>query len=294
MCEVRLSAAGNAIGLVVLASLQACAHGVEVPPDNEQRATPALDAGELDADETPEEEDDADSAERADADGEVPTEAGAASDAGRSFDATSGSAQSLDSGGDAGALAADASVASDASDAAAPYSCPSCMLKVQWNTSTTTASTQTIAGYLKLTNLGSSAIPLSAVTVRYWLREPQAESMIVECYHWDDGKGANKCTRPSGASGNTYTNLSVRVGSAASDLRFIELGFPLAAGELTPGGSAPGALQLAFHLPSYAALTQSDDPSFDAALSAASTSMLFDAPKISAYLGGMLAWGNEP
>jgi hypothetical protein len=168
------------------------------------------------------------------------------------------------------------------------------MLKVQWNTSTTAVSTQTIAGYLKLTNTGTSAIALSGVTVRYWLREPMAESMVVECYHWDDGKGVNKCTRPSGATGNTYTNLTVRVGSGANDLRYIELGFPAAAGELVAGGSAPGAMQLAFHLPSYGALMQSDDPSFDATLSAAATSILFDAPKITGYLGGKLAWGTEP
>jgi hypothetical protein len=291
MIETRCFREGaTAISLLLTG---ACAVGVDaLPQDADVRAELEQEAGapELDAGESPEEED-------------ANHLTGDESDAGMAADArVSGrDAGSLDASGDAereaGALDAnpeDAGAETGTVDAAPAYSCPSCMLKVQWNTSTVTASTQSIAGYLKLTNTGQSAIPLAGVTVRYWLREAMAESMVVECYHWDDGTGANKCTRPSGAATNVYTNLSVRIGSGAGDLRYVELSFPASAGELAANGSAPGALQLALHLPSYAAMTQSDDPSFDAALTASSTSMLFDAPKISAYLGGKLAWGTEP
>lgn len=273
----------------------ACAQGVEFYPDSElpeERGRDAGDSSEFDAGEAPEEED-------ASGDGTAIEghDAGPAGDA--RVGARDGSA--LDGASDAeleastlDATSEDASTDAGAVDASPAYSCPSCALKVQWNTSTISASTQSIAGYLKLTNTGTTAIPLSGVTVRYWLREAMAESVVVECYHWDDGKGVNKCTRPSGAATNVYTNLSVRIGSGAGDLRYVELSFPAAAGELSAGGSAPGAMQLALHLPTYAAMTQSDDPSFDASLSAASTSTLFDAPKISAYLAGKLAWGTEP
>jgi hypothetical protein len=286
MMETRRFLEGALFTLIVTG---ACAQGVEFYPDAEIER----DAGEPDASEVPEEEGNASSDATSDErDSGAAMDARASAPADATLDAASGDAvrdaNTLD------ASSADASAEAGAADAAPAYSCPSCALKVQWNTSTTSASSQSIAGYLKLTNTGSSAIPLSGVTVRYWLREAMAESMVVECYHWDDGKGANKCTRPNGAATNVYTNLSVRIGSAAGDLRYVELSFPASAGELAAGGSEPGALQLALHLPSYAAMMQSDDPSFDAALTASTTSMLFDAPKISAYLGGKLAWGMEP
>lgn len=179
-------------------------------------------------------------------------------------------------------------------DAAPAYSCPGCMLKVQWNTSTTASSTQSIAGYLKLINTGSAPVPLSGVSVRYWLRDMQAESLVVECYYWDGGGGMNKCTRPDDAGINAYSQMNVRVGTGANSVRYLELSFPASAGDLAAGGTTPGAMQLAFHLPNYATMDQSDDPSFDATLSGTGATMLFDAPKISAYLGGQLAWGAEP
>jgi hypothetical protein len=283
----RLVERAIAFTLVVMG---ACAQGIEFDPDAEVRAQVERDANEPepDAGEAPEESEDANGATTSDErDAGVVMDARVSGRDGAALDAANADAEL-----EAGTL--DASSDASAVDAAPAYSCPSCMLKVQWNTSTTTASSQSIAGYLKITNTGSSAIALAGVTVRYWLREAMAESMVVECYHWDDGKGVNKCTRPTGAATNVYTNLSVRVGSGAGDLRYVELSFPAAAGELAAGGSAPGAMQLALHLPGYGAMMQSDDPSFDATLTAASTSMLFDAPKISAYLGGKLAWGVEP
>jgi hypothetical protein len=284
----KLSRARKAIVLSALTTFAACAQGVEPSTDADQRTVAEQDASEPEASDDEDAGDSPDSTDVFDA---------GAMDARAASDASARDAAHMD--------ASEASVPSDAGESpdvledgslhdAATYSCPSCMLKVQWNTSTASVSTQSIAGYMKLTNTGSSAIALSGVSVRYWLREPMAESMVVECYHWDDGKGTNKCTRDNGAAANTYSSLSARVVSATGDLRYIELSFPEAAGELSAGGAAPGALQLAFHLPSYLALMQSDDPSFDAALTATSTSMLFDAPKITAYLGNKLAWGSEP
>lgn len=292
MIETRRFLEG-ALGFTLILT-GACAQGIEFyPDDGEQPAERVQDAGasEFDAAEVPEEQDASGDTTSEERDAGMATDARVGARDGSTLDASNDAeleASTLD------ATNEDATTDANVVDAAPAYSCPSCALKVQWNTSTTTASSQSIAGYLKLTNTGTAAIALSGVTVRYWLREAMAESMVVECYHWDDGKGVNKCTRPNGAGTNVYTNLSVRIGSGTGDLRYVELSFPAAAGELAAGGSAPGAMQLALHLPSYGAMTQSDDPSFDAALTASATSMLFDAPKISAYLGGKLAWGMEP
>lgn len=286
MFETRCFLEG-AIGLSLIV-IGACAQGVEPYPDAHAEIEHDADEPDFDASELPDEEDASSEAPGDERDAGPVMDARASGPDGATLDAAS-----ADAGLEASMLDA-TSADANAVDGAPAYSCPSCMLKVQWNTSTTSASTQSIAGHLKLTNTGNVAIPLAGVTVRYWLREAMAASMVVECYHWDDGMGVNKCTRPSGAATNVYTNLSVRIGSGAGDVRYVELSFPAGAGELAAGGSAPGALQLALHLPSHAAMTQSDDPSFDAALTAPATSMLFDAPKISAYLAGQLAWGMEP
>jgi hypothetical protein len=164
---------------------------------------------------------------------------------------------------------------------------------VQWNTRSVESTTQAIQGSLKLLNTGATPVSLADVSVRYWLREAMAEMIVVECYHWDDGRGVNKCVRASATSVNSYTSLSAR-GVAAGSGQYVELTFTAAAGELAPSGASPGAMQLAFHLPSYTAMTQTDDPSFDPLLTSSNMDMLFDAPKITAYVAGQLAWGNEP
>ncbi len=279
------------VSLVVIA---ACAQGVEVYPDIDAETEIPEDTSTLDA-EIAEEREDAGMTDEDARDASDGMDAGdAASDAG-----THDGAQRADedASSDAGHLDASSSVAAadgGAQDAAPAYSCPGCMLKVQWNTSTTASASQSISGYLKLSNTGSTPIALSGVSVRYWLREAQAESMVVECYYWDSGAGANKCTRPDDAGVNAYSQLNVRVGMGTNNVRYIELSFPASAGDLAPGGTSPGAMQLVFHLPNYANMDQSDDPSFDATLAGTGSGMLFDAPKISAYLGGTLAWGVEP
>jgi endoglucanase len=278
-----------------LVVIGACAQGVELLPDAEQPTEIWDAADELDA-QDPDAIEDAGVTEGDSLDaGDEMDGGGASGNAG-----TRDSAQlTEDASGDSVQLDAssvDAAAGGSAQDAAPAYSCPGCMLKVQWNTSTTGSSTQSIAGYLKLSNTGSAPIALSGVSVRYWLRDALAESMVVECYYWDGGGGANKCTRPEDASVNAYSQLNVRVGMGANSVRYMELSFPASAGDLAPGGAAPGAMQLAFHLPNHAAMDQTDDPSFDAMLSGTGTGtgMLYDAPKISAYLGGQLAWGMEP
>jgi hypothetical protein len=277
--------ARSLIGLSLVVT-GACAQGVELLPDPEARTEMSDDGGESDA-QGPDALEDAAVMEDPPGAGDEMDGGMTSSDAG-ALDHASADAARLDASS-SGAAASDG-----AQDATPAYSCPGCQLKVQWNTSTTASSTQSITGYLKLTNTGTTPIALSGVSVRYWLRDPQAESMVVECYYWDSGAGANKCTRLEDAGANGYSQMNVRVGMNANGVRYLELGFTASAGELSPGGTAPGAMQLVFHLPNYASMDQSDDPSFDAMLSGTGAGMLFDAPKISAYLGGMLAWGMEP
>lgn len=303
MLEGKLRETLRAVGAAIVIPLVACAQGVELLREGEaqtdvgpdaQHSTTDGDAGDEDQGATVDTVEDPDkgafdaqdaSADHPDAgQAELPQDAAAhAEDVGPSPDTAASS--SPDAASEAGL-----------GDAGAPYSCPSCTLKVQWSTSTTSDTTPAIAGNLKLSNTGSVAIALSRVTLRYWLRDPAAETMVFECYYWDDGRGSgtNKCTRPADAGVNLYDSVNARVGSGANDLRFIELSFAQDAGQLSPGATAPGAMQVAFHLPSFTPMIQSDDPSFDDTLSTMSASMLFDAPKISAYVDGQLAWGSEP
>lgn len=288
MFEVTRPLVVRLIGTSLLV-IAACAQGVEVYPEPETEIPP--DAGGPDGAS-------GEGVEDAGGTTEDPPDASDEMDGGAS-DGGARDAQRAeeDASADAGRMDASSSSAATeggAQDAAPVYSCPGCKLKVQWNTSTTASASQSISGYLKLTNTGSAPIALSGVSVRYWLRDAQAESLVVECYYWDSGAGSNKCARAEDAGVNGYSQMNVRIGTGASNLRYVELSFPASAGDLAPSGASPGAMQLVFHLPGYANMDQSDDPSFDAMLAGTGTGMLFDAPKISAYLGGMLAWGMEP
>lgn len=292
MSEATLPLFLRLIG-VSLVALGACAQGVEVYPESDAAPEIAEDASDRDAE-------DGEGLADAGVTEQDPLDASDDMDGGdeaRDASARDGGQRDEDASADAAppdASSSGAAADGSAQDAAPAYSCPGCKLKVQWNTSTSASSSQSIAGYLKLSNTGSTPIALSGVSVRYWLREAQAESLVVECYYWDSGAGSNKCTRLEDAGVNGYSQLKVRVGMGTNNLRYVELSFPASAGDLAPGGASPGAMQLVFHLPSYANMDQSDDPSFDAMLAGTGSAMLFDAPKISAYLGGTLAWGMEP
>ena len=146
----------------------------------------------------------------------------------------------------------------------------------EYEASSTAASTSTISNQIELVNNGSSAIPLSALTVRYWFTEDGTGPLDYVCEYAPVG-----CANITG----TYTAVSPAVTGAD---HYLQLSFGSGAGSLAPGAST-GGIQNELFQSSYATMTQTNDYSFNAA----DTSFTAN-PDITVYDNGTLIYGTEP
>jgi hypothetical protein len=143
------------------------------------------------------------------------------------------------------------------------------------NTSASAAGAQ-IANRLQLTNTGTSAVPLSAVTVRYWFTAETTGGMTYACDYW-----------PQGCANVKATFKPVEPAVEGAD-RYLELSFTSGAGKLTAGAST-GQLQNRMFRSDYGSLDQSDDYSYGA-----TTTALADWNRVTVYYNGNLIFGTEP
>ena len=136
----------------------------------------------------------------------------------------------------------------------------------------------TLYALYQVVNTGTSAVPLSSVTMRYWFtNETAADPLVFEC-DWAQVNCANITARfvvlPSPASkANTY----------------VEIGFTAAAGSLAPGRSS-GEIQTRVHHVNWSNFNTTEtysfisDPSF----------VYKDTQTVTLYQNGTLVWGVEP
>jgi endoglucanase len=146
----------------------------------------------------------------------------------------------------------------------------------EYEASSTAASTSTISNQIELVNNGTSAIPLSGLTVRYWFTEDGTGPLDYVCEYAPVG-----CANITG----TYTAVSPAVTGAD---HYLQLSFGSGAGPLAPGAST-GGIQNEIFTSSYATMTQTNDYSFNAA----DTSFTAN-PDITVYDNGTLIYGTEP
>ena len=146
----------------------------------------------------------------------------------------------------------------------------------EYETSTTGAATSTISNQIELVNNGTSAIPLSDLTVRYWFTEDGTGPLDYVCEYAPVG-----CTNLTGS----YAAVSPAVTGAD---HYLQLSFASGAGSLLPGAST-GGIQNEMFQSSYAAMTQTNDYSFNAA----DTSFTAN-PDITVYDSGTLIYGTAP
>ena len=146
----------------------------------------------------------------------------------------------------------------------------------EYETSTTGATTSTISNQIELVNTGTSAVPLSALTVRYWFTEDGAAPLDYVCEY-----------APVGCPNITGTYAVVSPALTGAD-HYLQLSFSSGAGSLSPGAST-GGIQNELFEASYAAMTQTNDYSFNAA----DTSFTAN-PHITVYDNGTLIYGTEP
>jgi hypothetical protein len=137
---------------------------------------------------------------------------------------------------------------------------------------------------IQIINSGTTAVPLSQLTVRYW-------------YTYDTTPIVSQnpaCTYTLGPAGVTCANTTISTGTdfvqvtpARTNADFyFTFGFTTAAGSLAPGATAeigPG-----FNKNDFSAFTQTNDYSYNASTTFTTTT------KVTVYLGGALVYGVEP
>lgn len=168
------------------------------------------------------------------------------------------------------------SSAASASVSATTTAAPPASVSAQYETSVTTATTQSFQPMLNVVNNGTSAVPLSSVTVRYWFTS-------------DGGSGtfATNCWYAVPGCANV-TQSVVAVPAVTGADHYLQVGFTAAAGSLAPGAST-GQIQNAVNKSDWSNFTQTNDYSFNAADTAWTANT-----NVTVYVNGALVWGTEP
>ncbi|QUL57309.1 xyloglucanase [Paenibacillus tritici] len=148
-------------------------------------------------------------------------------------------------------------------------------LKVQMYNSSQAAAVNALSPRIKLVNIGTAAVSLGDVKLRYYytIDGEQAQSFFCD---WSQ----------VGSENVTGTFVKLPASLSGADY-YMELGFKSAAGSLAPGASID--IQLRASKADWSNYTQTGDYSFNTAGTAYA-----DWAKLPAYISGSLVWGNEP
>ncbi|WP_277441386.1 cellulose binding domain-containing protein [Streptomyces sp. SPB162] len=160
---------------------------------------------------------------------------------------------------------------------AMPASAAQDSLSAQYRTSATGATADQSEPWLKVTNTGSTTVPLSGVTVRYYFKADTADSSYRFACSW----AVKGCANITGTFG------TLAHPTATAD-RYLEVGFTAGAGSLAPGADTSD-MQLRFYRSNWATLRQSDDYSFNGAQTSYA-----NWSKITVQRNGAVLWGTAP
>ncbi|MEV8567486.1 endo-1,4-beta-xylanase [Streptomyces sp. NPDC051322] len=151
-------------------------------------------------------------------------------------------------------------------------------LLVQYRNNDQNATDSQIKPGLRLVNNGDGAVDLSTVTLRYWFTDDTPAGAPAATFDtW--------CDYAVIGCGTVTHRVATASGSPAGADHYLEVGF--SSGSLAAGAST-GDIQLRLNKTGWTAFDESDDYSRTAGAAYA------DAPQVTAYLGGTLAYGNEP
>lgn len=133
-------------------------------------------------------------------------------------------------------------------------------------------------GHFQIINTGTTAVPLSSLTMKYWFtNETPSDPLVFECDY-----AQVSCANVT----RTFTVLSSPVNKANT---VATIGFTAAAGTLAPGQST-GEIQTRIHHAAYSNFLTDEtysfisDPSF----------VYKDTQTVTLYQNGTLIWGVEP
>ena len=160
------------------------------------------------------------------------------------------------------------------------------MLTVKLKTPDTAATPQWLTMALQITNNGTTTIPLSDLTVRYWytydIKAP-ATAVVAQA------SMCNYAQTPPAACGNVVsTGPWTAVSPARTNADFYyQIGFMAAAGNLNTNATAE--FQLQFHKNDWTTYTQANDYSFNNTMTSFATTT-----RVTVYRAGVLVYGTEP
>jgi hypothetical protein len=173
-------------------------------------------------------------------------------------------------------------IATQAADCAAPNVCTGTIcgvLKVQYLAKNPAATVNTIAPWFQLVNLGTAAVPLSQLTIRYWYTADgnQGQTAVIDF-------ASNSANQPIQAD---VTGTFTAVSRTGADF-YVQFAFSAAAGNLN-GNNGIAVVQPRVFASGFPNYTQTGDYSFDASKTA-----FTDWTHVTLYNNGVLVWGIEP
>jgi cellulose 1,4-beta-cellobiosidase len=132
-----------------------------------------------------------------------------------------------------------------------------------------------IKPHFNIVNSGTTSVPLSELTIRYWYTNDGNQPQVYDCDWASRGCSnitATFATIPPAPGANTYLQLSFSAG----------------AGTLAPGQQS-GEIQTRLHNQNWSNYTEGNDYSYDA-----TKTSFADWNRVTLYRNGTLVWGTEP
>lgn len=149
-------------------------------------------------------------------------------------------------------------------------------LKLQYKAADTNPTNNAIQPNFNIKNIGTTAVDLSKVKIRYYFTKDNAQGLS----YWTDYARV-------GSSNITGTFVNLPSPKETADT-YLELSFSAGAGSIAPGGES-GDIQGRFSKNDWSNFNELNDYSFDAAKTAYT-----DWDRVTLYVDGVLVWGIEP
>jgi endoglucanase len=152
-------------------------------------------------------------------------------------------------------------------------------LKVQDRSHDNDNPDEQLYGDFQILNTGTTAVPLSSVTMRYWFTDSTPTDPLVSNCDYAQVSCSNITTR--------FVTLATPVAGKANT--YIEYSFAAAAGSIAAGGNG-GEIQARVHHAAYENFNTANCYSF-----VSDPSFIFkDSQTVTLYVNGVLVWGVEP
>jgi len=151
-------------------------------------------------------------------------------------------------------------------------------LKVQDRSHDNESPDNTLYALYQTINTGTTSVPLSSLTMRYWFTNATpADPLVFECDYAQVDR-------------NNITSKFVALPSPVTKANmYLEIGFKAAAGSIAPGQSS-GEIQTRIHHVNWSNFITTDSYSF-----ISDESFVYkDTQTVTLYLNGVLVWGVEP